>query len=49
MWFYHLNNLHTDNLTAVFLYRKGAEIIKISLCKPFYFETNIRYPLTPNR
>ena len=35
--------------TAAFLYRKGAEIIKILFCKPFYFETNICYPLIPNR
>ena len=38
-----------DNPTAFFLYRKGVEIIKILLCKPFCFETNIRYPLIPNR
>ena len=37
-----------NNPTAVFLYRKGAEVIKISLCKPFCFETNIGYPLIPN-
>ena len=24
------------------------EIIKIFLCKPFYFETNIGYPFIPN-
>ena len=38
-----------ENPTAFFLYRKGAEIIKIFLCKPFYFEANIGYPFIPNR
>ena len=38
-----------DNPTAFFLYRKGVEIIKIFLCKPFYFEANICYPFIPNR
>ena len=37
-----------DNPTAFFLYRKGVEIIKIFLCKPFYIETNIVYPIIPN-
>ena len=37
-----------DKPTAVFLYRKGAKIIKISFCKPFYFEMNIGYSLIPN-
>ena len=30
---------------ATFLYLKGVEIIKIFLCKPFYFELNICYPV----
>lgn len=35
--------------TTVFLYQKGAENIKVFLCKPFYFELNICYPFIPNR